>query len=788
MAESFVQVPVDGVGKKLRSEELVVGLNTVHQEVVTLADGVTGALASVDAGGNVQIDIAAVSVTVPISAAALPLPAGAATSALQLPNSHDVTIDNAAGAAAVNIQDGGNIISVDGTVAVGPTVTPGTGATDLGKAEDGLHTSGDVGVMALAVRSDVGGPFAADGDYVPLSTDATGALRVTGGGGGVEYAEDTPHVSGDIVKMAGVVQQAADAALSTDGDRSLLQVDATGFLKVNVKAGGGGGTQYAEDTPHVSGDTLTFAGVVQQTADAALSTDGDRSLLQVDATGWLKTDVKVSALPAGAATAANQLPNSHDVTVDNAAGAAAVNIQDGGNIITVDGTVAVSGTVTVDTELPAALALADNDPNPTTSRVGANLLVFDGIAWDRAPGNSADGQLVNLGANNDVTVTGTVSVSGTVTVDTELPAASALADNDPNPTTSRVGANLLVFDGTNWDRAPGTTADGLLVNLGANNDVTVTGSVTVSGTVTADTELPAASALADNDPNPTTSRLGANLLIFDGTNWDRAPGTTADGLLVNLGANNDVTVAGTVAVGPTMVPGTAATNLGKAEDAIHATGDVGVMALAVSNEANTAFAADGDYVPQATDTEGSSRVVGNRDHDAVDAGEVVKVGGVAVSGSATPTSVAAADRTRWIFNQHGIPYVMGGHPNLIVREYDFGAAAQTDVNLAAAVVAADERIYVTRFEALNDISTTAAFVSVRAGFGTVSVPTASATGVSGMIGSHPGLAPGSGIIEGNGAGVIAVGGAGEEPRITTSAATGGNLHVIFAYYLIDETP
>lgn len=36
-----------------------------------------------------------------------------------------------------------------------------------------------------------------------------------------------------------------------------------------------------------------------------------------------------------------------DVTVNNAAGGAAVNIQDGGNSITIDGTVSISGTVTV---------------------------------------------------------------------------------------------------------------------------------------------------------------------------------------------------------------------------------------------------------------------------------------------------------------------------------------------------------------------------------------------------------------------------------------------------------
>jgi hypothetical protein len=77
-------------------------------------------------------------------------------------------------------------------------------------------------------------------------------------------------------------------------------------LPVNIISGGSGGTQYAEDTAHVSGDLVTLAGVVQQTADAALSGDGDRSLLQVDSTGWVKATVKASVLPTGASTAANQ--------------------------------------------------------------------------------------------------------------------------------------------------------------------------------------------------------------------------------------------------------------------------------------------------------------------------------------------------------------------------------------------------------------------------------------------------------------------------------------------------
>src|SRR5687768_8299987 len=42
----------------------------------------------------------------------------------------------------------------------------------------------------------------------------------------------------------------------------------------------------------------------------------------------------------------------------------------------------------------------------------------------------------------------------------------------------RVAAAVRTADGTAVD-LPGSTADGLLVNLGANNDVTVTGTVTV---------------------------------------------------------------------------------------------------------------------------------------------------------------------------------------------------------------------------------------------------------------------------------------------------------------------
>lgn len=68
---------------------------------------------------------------------------------------------------------------VIGTVNVAASV-PGTGATNLGKAEDAAHTSGDTGVMHLGVRNDgAATSFSnANGDYTPVATDAQGRVYV----------------------------------------------------------------------------------------------------------------------------------------------------------------------------------------------------------------------------------------------------------------------------------------------------------------------------------------------------------------------------------------------------------------------------------------------------------------------------------------------------------------------------------------------------------------------------------------------------------------------------------
>lgn len=66
------------------------------------------------------------------------------------------------------------------TVSAVSAITPGTGATNLGKAEDAAHTTGDVGVMALAVRNDTAAALATTtADYIPITTNSVGAVWVS---------------------------------------------------------------------------------------------------------------------------------------------------------------------------------------------------------------------------------------------------------------------------------------------------------------------------------------------------------------------------------------------------------------------------------------------------------------------------------------------------------------------------------------------------------------------------------------------------------------------------------
>lgn len=168
---------------------------------------------------------------------------------------------------------------------------------------------------------------------------------------------------------------------------------------------------------------------------------------------------------------------------------------------------------------------------------------------------------------------------------------------------------------------------------------------------------------------------------------------------------------------------------------------------------------------------------GNIAHDGVDAGNPHKIGGRALAHGTNPTAVSAADRTDWLFNRAGVPWVIGGHPNVVSIEGAY-TAAQTDT--AVVTIATGLKIVVTRVAVLCSNGNTVN-VGVRVGFGTANTPT-----TTGVVATHPGIAPGSGIVFGDGSGILGVGADNEDLRITCDVPTTGSVRVLVSYYTIES--
>ena len=105
----------------------------------------------------------------------------------------------------------------------------------LEQAEDAAHTSGDSGVMSLAVANHTEGALhSADGDYAALQVDSSGRLRVVADldtANLAEKAEDSAHTTGDVGNyVLGVRQDALASSVSADGDYGSFKMNAKGEL------------------------------------------------------------------------------------------------------------------------------------------------------------------------------------------------------------------------------------------------------------------------------------------------------------------------------------------------------------------------------------------------------------------------------------------------------------------------------------------------------------------------------------------------------------------------------
>jgi len=160
----------------------------------------------------------------------------------------------------------------------------------------------------------------------------------------------------------------------------------------------------------------------------------------------------------------------------------------------------------------------------------------------------------------------------------------------------------VTIDGTNWITVGGTpllnvNTGGLLASITSalqsvfqadvggfqKARITALAAVTGTATVTLRAIQGAATVVSVDSPLPTgTNSLG------------------------NLGTVTTVTTVTTLSGTTTLTPGTGAANLGKAEDAVAASGDTGVMALGVRRDAlTTSASAAADYSEMAVDRFGA---------------------------------------------------------------------------------------------------------------------------------------------------------------------------------------
>jgi hypothetical protein len=162
-------------------------------------------------------------------------------------------------------------------------------------------------------------------------------------------------------------------------------------------------------------------------------------------------------------------------------------------------------------------------------------------------------------------------------------------------------------------------------------------------------------------------------------------------------------------------------------------------------------------------------------HDDPDVAGTFGVGTRATAFGANPTAVAAADRSVWRANRHGVPFVQLGHPNVVPFSTRY-TAAQTDTALVS--VSAGSKIVVLSAGLVCDHANTVD-VGFRIGFGATTTPT-----TTGVLVSHGGVAPGSGYERGSAVGKA--GADGEDVRLTMEVPTTGSCDALLDYYTIES--
>ncbi len=249
---------------------------------------------------------------------------------------------------AASAKIGSYIIGASGTVigSVGDALKVSASIDFAGDyAEDSAHASADVGLFSLGVRRDTrSSGVSADGDYASLNLNNVGELWVK-----------------DADVLAQLISGVTVSATNLD-IRDLV---------------------FATDKVDVSGSSVSISGTVGVTQSTSPWVIGDGGgSITVDGTVELGATslAALETIELGATT----LAALESITVQNGSGASAVNIQDGGNSITVDFTdpdlanTAIENTATAVTSTvgPIVTAALANRKDVFIANMGANIAYF----------------------------------------------------------------------------------------------------------------------------------------------------------------------------------------------------------------------------------------------------------------------------------------------------------------------------------------------------------------------------------------------------------------------------
>lgn len=386
------------------------------------------------------------------------------------------------------------------------SVIPGVGPTNLGKAEDGIHASGDVGVMPLCVRIDVPTEHAPAGDYAPQTISEHGCVNV-----------DAQHygVLNDCDVTTGWTVINNDTDNLTTSTNHVWKTASLSFDKID------------------HGDNNLTAGI-------------QRTISSTNLNGF---------------------------------------IEEGGGFLL--GSMFFTDVAVIDYVF---MRVGTDSSNYNEWRVSGEDLVAD--QWNALRGvMRAPYASVGDGWSSSAVAWMSIGVSFTAETDT---LAEILVDglfvNSGLQTSSDITSQVSTSIST-----PNVRINGYLGSVPTGEGAITSGTQRITIATDDDSVAHLATIAGDTtsiDGNITACNTGAVVL---------ATGSAAIGKLAsNTGVDiGDVDVT-------SVVPGVGATNLGKAEDAQHANGDVGVMPLAVRQDSLSALAVhDGDYSPLSVNDEGS---------------------------------------------------------------------------------------------------------------------------------------------------------------------------------------